>query len=335
MTADISVLPRHNNFPERHQDYPRIAVIGAGRWGKNLIRNFNHLQHLTTICDLNAEQLAPLAETYPEIKLTSDIDEVLSSPDIDAVVIATPGHTHKAVAEKALTNGKHVYVEKPMATNTEDCQALFKAADQYDKVLMVGHLLMYHPVVIRLKQLIEAGELGDITFIQSDRLNFNPFRQDKNVLWDLAPHDLSMMCFLLSAEPEHIVSVSGHKTGSDGLVDIAHLSVGFPNGVVGHVHNSWIHPYKQVKLIVRGSKKTAVLDDTLEEGKLQLFSSQNNGQGNEKLVEKPDYLTIEPLKMECQHFINAVKDNRRPKTDGINGYAVVKILELAERELDK
>lgn len=332
MTADISILPKRAPREENEHslpDFPRIAVIGAGRWGKNLIRNFNNLEHLHTVCDLNDSQLAPLADVYPDIILSNDIDAVINDPLITAVAIATPAHTHRLIAEKALKNGKHVYVEKPMATSAEDCEALFRVAEECNKVLMVGHLLMYHPVVIRLKQLIEAGELGDVTFIQSDRLNFNPFRQDKNVLWDLAPHDLSMMCFLLSSEPTGIISASGHKTGDDGLVDIAHLSVSFPNGVVGHVHNSWIHPYKQVKLIVRGTKKTAVIDDTLEEGKLQLFSG-NSGQTPADL---PDYLTIEPLKLECQHFINAIKDGRPAKTDGHNGYAVVKVLEQAEKLL--
>jgi len=332
MTPDSSVLPFNRKLPQWHSDHPNVALVGAGRWGKNLIRNFDNLGYLTTICDLDPHQLAALGEIYPETRLTNDFNAVLNDPAIDAVVIATPSHTHKPLCELALKHGKHVYVEKPMATSVEDCQTLLRLADEQDRILMVGHLLMYHPVVTRLKQLIEAGELGEITYIQSDRLNFNPHRQDKNVLWDLAPHDLAMMGYLLSMEPTGIINVTGYRTGNDGLIDIAHLSLAFPNGATGHIHNSWAHPYKQVKLVVCGTQKTAVLDDTLESGKLQLFERTNT---HNKLVETPEYLTIEPLKLECQHFINAVRDNRPPKTDGMNGHAVVHILELAERALSR
>ena len=343
MCAETPLNPTSRQEPDSSDDstqsasgerlYPQVAVVGCGRWGRNLVRNFNNLEHLYAVCDQMKEQLQDLRAQYPAVMTTSDYSKLLSNPKIDAVVIATPSRTHHALAKAALEAGKHVYVEKPMATSSEQTQELFKLAQELDQVLMVGHLLLYHPAVNRLRQLIREGYLGEVRYIQSDRLNFNPFRQDKSVIWDLAPHDLSMMCFLLDREPEGIVSVNGHRTSdADGLVDVAHIELAFPGGVAGHIHNSWIDPQKQVKLIVRGTKRTAILDDTLGEGKLQIFTKEDETQ---PLKEFPEYLRLEPLKLECQHFINAVKSGTSPKTDGYNGYHVVKILELADKMLEE
>ncbi|MCA9789207.1 MAG: Gfo/Idh/MocA family oxidoreductase, partial [Cyanobacteria bacterium HKST-UBA05] len=223
----------------------------------------------------------------------------------------------------------HVYVEKPMATSTTETRQLMDLAKDLDQHLMVGHLLLYHPAVSRLKQLIESGYLGDIRYIQSDRLNYNAHRSDRAVFWDLAPHDLSMMIYLLGRVPQRVVSVLGSKTSADELVDIAHIELDSGSGIVGHIHNSWVHPFKQVKLIVRGTERSAVIDDTLPlSEKLQVFD-HNHPQDKEL----PTLLGIEPLKLECQHFISAIKNNRRPKTDGVNGMKVVEILEDAESKL--
>ncbi len=324
-------FPQNGNSPDRPAN-EQVAVIGCGKWGKNLARNFYNLEHLHTICDLRREQLEEARKTYKGVEVTTDYQKVLDNPDIDAVVISTPSKTHYPLAKMAMQAGKHVYVEKPMATSCVETQELFMMSQELDRVLMVGHLLLYHPAVNRLKQLIEEGYLGHIKYIQSDRLNFNPFRQDKSVIWDLAPHDLSMMCYLLNLEPEAIISVNGHRTSTDGLVDVTHIELAFPGGTAGHIHNSWIHPTKQVKLIVRGSERTAILDDTLEQGKLQIFRKEDE---TVPIKEFPEYLTIEPLKLECQHFINCIRLHKMPKTDGFNGYNVVKILELAEKMLDE
>lgn len=309
----------------------KIAVVGCGRWGKNLIRNFHYLESLYAVCDLEWDVLNQLRRSYKGLIVTNDYQALLRDPEITAVVVSTPSVTHFALCKAALQAGKNVYVEKPIAVNCEQTQELFSLAAETGLVLMVGHLLLYHPAVNRLKQLIKEGVLGEIKYIQSDRLNFNPFRQDRSVLWDLAPHDLSMMCYILDEEPEGILSVNGHRTDKDGLIDVAHLELRFASGIGGHIHNSWIHPTKQVRLVVRGSDKTAILDDTLDKGKLRIFSRD---QEQTPLEEFPEYLTIEPLKLECQHFINCIQYQKIPKTDGVNGYQVVKVLELAEKMLN-
>lgn len=305
----------------------KVAVIGCGNWGKNLARNFYSLEFLACICDLDAEILAKIKKQYPKVQTTSRVEDIFENPAINAVVISTPTHTHYRLAKAALQAGKHVYVEKPLATCALETQELYTLSEHMGKVLMVGHLLLYHPVVNRLKQLIEEGVLGEIRYIESDRLNLNIHRADKTVYWDLAPHDLSMMMYLMGQDPVRVVSVQESRTSDDGLVDIAHIELEFPNGVRGHIHNSWVHPVKQVKLVVRGSKRTAVMDDTLPGvEKLQIFS---NTLPAEKMI--PEYLTLEPLKVECQHFVNAILSGRRPKSDGVNGLRVVQILEEAER----
>jgi UDP-2-acetamido-3-amino-2,3-dideoxy-glucuronate N-acetyltransferase len=308
-----------------------IAVVGCGNWGKNLVRNFYGLEYLHSVCDLNTDTLQTLRKTYKGLNVTTDYQEILDNPAIQGVVISTPSVTHYKLAKAALLRGKHVYVEKPIATSCLQTQELFSLSQSTQRILMVGHLLLYHPAVNRLKQLIAEGYLGQIRYIQSDRLNFNPYRQDKSVIWDLAPHDLSMLCYLLNMEPEGLVSVNGHRTSTDGLVDVAHLELSFPGDIGGHIHNSWIHPNKHVKLIVRGTERIAVIDDTVGTGKLQIFSKDAE---SKPLKEFPEYLTIEPLKLECQHFLNCIRSGKTPKTDGINGYNVVKILELAETMLE-
>lgn len=317
--------------PSEPKTTEKVAVVGCGNWGKNLVRNFHGLEFLHSICDLNKTALQALKKTCKGVHITTDFEEILSNPVIDGVVISTPSASHYKLAKAALLSGKHVYVEKPVATSCAQTQELYTLSQELNRVLMVGHLLLYHPAVNRLKQLIASGYLGEVKYIQSDRLNFNPNRQDKSVIWDLAPHDLSMICYLLDREPDGLVSVNGHKTSTDGRVDVAHMELIFPDGIGGHIHNSWIHPTKQVKLIVRGTERIAIIDDTLGTGKLQIFGKDSE---SKPLKEFPEYLSIEPLKLECQHFINCMRSGKTPKTDGVNGYHVVKILELAERMLE-
>jgi UDP-2-acetamido-3-amino-2,3-dideoxy-glucuronate N-acetyltransferase len=309
----------------------KIAVIGCGNWGKNLVRNFDNLGFLYRVCDLNPETLSALQKQYKHVQASNRFDDVFSDPQVNGVVIATPSFTHYELAKKALLAGKHVYVEKPVATSSEQTLELNALARELDKVLMVGHLLLYHPAVNRLRQLIREGYLGQIKNISSDRLNTNKFRPDKSVIWDLAPHDVSMMAYLMEQEPEDIVSVIGYQNREDGLVDDAHIDMVFPNDVAGHIHISWVHPIKQVKLVVRGTERTAMIDDTLGENKLHIF---NKDDVSSPIEEFPDYLDIEPLKLECQHFINCIRHGYDPKTNGMNGYHVVRVLEMAERKME-
>jgi UDP-2-acetamido-3-amino-2,3-dideoxy-glucuronate N-acetyltransferase len=318
-------------FEIEHASLEKIAVIGCGNWGKNLVRNFYNLGFLYKVCDLNTERLQALQKQYRNVSFTNRFEDVFQDPKVDGIVIATPSFTHYELAKQALMHDKHVYVEKPVATSSEQTLELFALARQRERVLMVGHLLLYHPAINRLRQLIQEGYLGQIKNISSDRLNTNQFRPDKSVIWDLAPHDVSMLSYLLDQEPEDIVSVVGYQNREDGLVDDAHIDMIFPNDVAGHIHISWVHPIKQVKLVVRGTLRTAMIDDTLGENKLHIF---NKGDLNQPSEEFPEYLDIEPLKLECQHFINCIKYGYEPKTDGMNGYSVVRVLEMAERKME-
>ncbi len=318
-------------FDLDNQALEKIAVIGCGNWGKNLVRNFYGLGFLYKVCDLNPQTLADLQKQYRNIAVTSEFSDVFTDPEVDGVVISTPSFTHYELAREALLNGKHVYVEKPVATSSEQTLELVALAKELGLILMVGHLLLYHPAVNRLRQFIREGYLGQIKNIASDRLNTNKFRPDKSVIWDLAPHDVSMMSYLLDLDPEDIVSVIGYQNREDGLVDDAHIDMIFPKDIAGHIHISWVHPVKQVKLIIRGTERSALIDDTLGENKLHLF---NKDDFSSPIEEFPEYLDIEPLKLECQHFINCIRHGYDPKSDGMNGYQVVRVLEMAERKME-
>ena len=306
----------------------KIAVIGCGIWGKNLVRNFHSLGCLYTGCDIDAELLESISKEYPEINFTNNIENIFNSKEIDGIAIATPSHTHYPLVKKALEAGKHVYVEKPIATCSEEAAELNKIADAKELVLMVGHLLLYHPAVNRLRSIVNEGQLGEIKYVQSDRLNINLFWNDRNVMWDLAPHDVSMISYILDSSPLDVTSSVGVSTNNDGIVDIAHIDLEFPENVHAHISNSWIHPIKRVMLIVRGTNATAVLDDTDSSNKLHIY---DNFSTDKKTVEYPEYLEIEPLKLECQHFISCITNKIKPRSDGLNGYEVVNILEKAER----
>lgn len=306
----------------------KVAVIGCGMWGKNLIRNFYNLQVLLGVCDSSKERLDIISKEYKDIKIYKNLEQILSDPEVNAVAIATPSATHYEIGMQCLNANKHVYVEKPIAVKSSEAFELNEVANKKELILMVGHLLLYHPAVNRLKSLIEEGYLGKIYHIQSDRLNYNPRKYDLSVIWDLAPHDISMMSFVLGKDPISIRSAVGYMTTPSRVMDVAHLDLLFPDGITGHIHNSWIHPYKQVKLLVRGSDMTAILDDTETSQKLHIYS---NLAYDNRIVEYPDYIDIEPLKLECQHFINCINKQIKPRSDGINGYNVVKILEEADK----
>ncbi len=305
-----------------------VAITGCGLWGRNLVRNFYNLGALHTVCDLDFENLKIVKNTYEDVRLSSDFNELLTNTEIKAIVVATPSHTHFNLVKKALLAGKHVYVEKPIATRAQEAQELSEIAQANDLVLMVGHLLLYHPAVNRLREMVLAGALGEITYAQSDRLNVNYFKNDRSVMWDLAPHDLSMVSYVLNKEPLNVKSAVGCSSDRNNIMDIVHLDINFEDGILAHISDSWITPAKHVRLLVRGTKATAILDDTVQENKLVIYDNQSS---TNKQVEYPDYLEIEPLKLECQHFINCIKTGQTPRTDGQNGYKVVRILEEADR----
>ena len=278
----------------------KIAVIGCGVWGRNIVRNFYNLNVLEIVCDLDDSNLQKVKEQYPGVKTTNDFNEIIENPEITAVAVVTPSHTHYKVVKAMLEAGKNVYVEKPISTVAQEAKDLTELAHRKGLVLMVGHLLLYHPAVNRLKMLIEEGELGDIVYAQSDRLNVNFFKNDRSVMWDLAPHDVSMMSYVTGKEPVRIISAVGCSSEQNDIMDITHISIEFEDGMIGQISDSWITPKKHVQLLVRGTKATAILDDTVPENKLVIFD--NFVKDNSKNISL-DYLEIEPLKLECQWMV--------------------------------
>ncbi len=305
-----------------------VAVIGCGIWGKNVVRNFYNLNALHTVCDLDEENRKNLKEQYPDVNIISDSNEIFSNPEIEAVAVVTPSHTHFKIVKKAIESGKHVYVEKPISTVAQEAYDLMKMAEENNIVLMVGHLLLYHPAVNRLKMLVQEGALGEIRYVQSDRLNINHFKNDRSVMWDLAPHDVSMTSYILGKEPVRVISAVGASSDNNDIMDITHVTIEYEGGVVAQISDSWIHPQKRVNLLVRGTKASAVFDDTVMENKLQIFESTSPKLSKTEVL---DYIEIEPLKLECQHFLDCVKQGRQARSDGHNGFNVVKILEEAEK----
>ena len=306
----------------------KIAVIGCGVWGRNIVRNFYNLNVLEIVCDLDESNLQKVNEQYPGVKTTNDFNEIIENPEITAVAVVTPSHTHYKVVKAMLEAGKNVYVEKPISTVAQEAKDLTELAHRKGLVLMVGHLLLYHPAVNRLKMLIEEGELGEIVYAQSDRLNVNFFKNDRSVMWDLAPHDVSMMSYVTGKEPVRIISAVGCSSEQNDIMDITHISIEFEDGMIGQISDSWITPKKHVQLLVRGTKATAILDDTVAENKLVIFD--NFVKDNSKNISL-DYLEIEPLKLECQHFISCCETGKKARSDGDNGFMVTTILEQAEK----
>ncbi|WP_267894112.1 Gfo/Idh/MocA family protein [Thermodesulfobium acidiphilum] len=315
-----------------------VAVIGAGDWGVNLIRNFFELGYLRSVCDLDSEKLIKVESQYKSVNCVTNPDEIFSSKDIDAVVISTPSSFHYSLAKKALNSGKHVFVEKPMALNVKEGEELVELARSKDLRLLVGHVLLYHPAVQTLHQLVMEGELGDIHYIHSSRLNLGKVSFDESVLWNLAPHDLSIFFYLLGLEGDIVVSSTGHSFLSEDRVDIAHVTLEFKD-IFGNIFVSWLHPRKIQQTVVIGTKKMAIFDDRAPH-KLILYNKGAkivNGKpflnsGGEKIV---DFEQSEPLKNECRSFIESIIYKKDPITEGMQGLRILEILEAAEESILK
>lgn len=314
-----------------------VALIGAGYWGGNILRNLFELGALHTVCDTDSHVVADLKERYPDINFASSIDEVLKNKEIKAVAIATPAVTHFALTKRALNRDKDVFVEKPLALTTKEGKELVEIAEKRERILMVGHILIFHLAVRRLKELIDRGELGKIYYIYSNRLNIGKLRIEENILWSFAPHDISVILMLLEEEPVKVNSFGGDYLNR-GIVDVTLTTLEFRNGVKAHIYVSWIHPYKEQKLVVVGSKAMAVFDD-LSEVKLSLYPHRIEWKGGKiPVVEKAERIPIEidmkePLREELEHFMYCVSHRITPRTDGNEGIRVLKILEKAQKKL--
>ena len=324
----------------------RVAVVGVGGWGKNLARNYYQIPdvELRTVCDLDTKRLSAIASQYPGVGTTTSFDEVLTDEAIDAVVIATTAPSHYKLAKAAILAGKDVYVEKPFTLTVEDAEELNALAAEHERVLMVGHLLEYHPVVTELKRLIESGELGKVLYVYSQRLNLGTVREDENALWNFAPHDISVILYLLGG---NIVDVAARGQGylRSDVEDVVFLTMTFDDKAMANIHVSWLDPHKVRKLTIVGSKKMAVFDDLEANEKLRIYDK--GAEFSDEYQSFAEYVglrfgditipyiqTGEPLRIECQHFLDCVRDRQQPLSDGRDGLRVVRVLDAAQRSLD-
>ena len=317
---------------------PRVAVVGTGYWGKNLVRNFHELGNLSVICDVNEILKPAFEEKYPGIRYQLKYSDVLDDKEIDAVVLATPATTHYGMAKDALHAGKHIFIEKPLSLDVKTGEELVSLAEGNKKVLMVGHILQYHNAVIKLKELIDHGDLGKIRYIYSNRLSIGKIRTEENILWSFAPHDISVILMLLGEAP-HSVFANGGNYLQDQVADVTMTTMNFSSGVRAHIFVSWLHPFKEQKLVVVGDEKMAVFDDVSEE-KLLLYPHKIQWLDRMPVATKAEaenvpFDMVEPLKAECRHFISCIHDGKRPKTDGHEGLRVLRVLSASQESYDQ
>jgi predicted dehydrogenase len=324
----------------------RVGVVGLGYWGPNLARNFDRLPgaELAYCCDLDEGNLAKARNLYPSVTVTDDYAQLLADDALDAVVVATSVPTHYALGKKAIEAGKHTFIEKPIALKAADAQDLLDTADEYGVKLMVGHLLEYHPAVAKMKELIDSGELGKVYYAYSNRLNLGKVRTDENALWSFGPHDISVLNYLTGDEPEE-VSARGECYLQDAVEDVVFGYIKYRSGVVGHLHVSWLDPHKSRKITVVGEKKMVVFDDMESERKITVYD-KGATTTRTKFETYGEFVTLhfgdihipkigndEPLRLECQHFIDCINDDLQPRSDGRDALNVVKVLDAMEVSL--
>ena len=322
-----------------------ISVVGTGDWGANLVRNFANLPgaRLVSVCDADPKRLAKTAAQYPDARAVADVSEVAGDPEVQGVVVASSAVSHYPLAKTLLEAGKDVYVEKPITLEVEHAETLCRIAKQKGRILMVGHLLLYHPSVTYMKKLIDDGTVGDVFYVLCQRVNLGKVRKDENALWSFAPHDLSVVLHLLGSEPVDVVA-RGASFLQEGVEDVVFVDLRFPNGKMAHVHVSWLDPHKERKVTVVGSKKMVVFDDMAPSEKITIYDKGVDRAG--EVVSYGEMLTIrsgdilipkvpqqEPLRLECLHFVECIRDRKRPLTDGVGGLRVVKVLDAAQRSL--
>ena len=327
-----------------------IGIAGLGYWGPNLLRNFSQLDgcKVKICCDLSEKSRRHAGEQYPDIETTDDYGSLLQDPEVQAIVIATPATTHYDLAKRAILNGKHVFVEKPLTLDIAQAAELVELAQQNGIKLMVGHLMEYHPAIGMLKDMIRDGQLGDVYYLYSQRVNLGKIRKDENALWSLAPHDISILIYLLGAEPEN-VSARGQAYLQDGIEDVVFLNLLFPGKVMAQIQLSWLDPHKIRRTTIVGSEKMAVFDDMeptemiriYDKGVVLAVGDPTYGSFGESLslrfgdVKIPYIKMVEPLRVECQHFIDCIRNDMQPRSDGHDGLRVVRVLQAAQESLDR
>ncbi len=324
-----------------------LAIVGIGNWGFNHVRTFHQLPNceLKLVCDLSEKRLQKVKEISQNIPLTNDYQKIIKDDNIAGVVIATDADTHYKLAKEALLAGKAVFVEKPITLDLREANELVELAEQKRQVLMVGHLLLYHPIVTAIKSYLDSGQWGEVFYIYSTRVNLGTLRTTENALWSLAPHDISVMMYLTGQSPE-VVNAVGNSYIKPDVQDVVFFSLNFSNNIMGHGQASWLDPHKIRQFTIVSRKKMVVFDDTEPKEKLRIY--------DKGVVDSKEYLSydqqytirdgdifipaikmVEPLKLECQHFIDCIVDNKKPLTDGINGLEVLKVLTAAQKSLEK
>ena len=331
-----------------------VAVVGCGYWGPNIIRNVYQLQgaRLLSVCDVRQERLKYVKEHYPDVSVGTELDSLLANPDNEAIVVTTPADSHYSLTKRILEADKHVLVEKPLAQSSAECRELIELAESKGKILMVGHTFLYNAAVRKLKEYLEANELGEVYYLYSSRLNLGRIRNDINALWNFAPHDVSIMLYVLDQKPV-AVSAKGQSYIQPGIEDVAFVHLDFENGVRAMIHISWLDPNKVRRMTVVGSKKMIVYDDVSRDAKIVVYDKgidkvnikdslgefESFGEFQLRLragdMHIPEIDFVEPLKVECAHFIDCIVREAKPLTDGEEGYQVVKILESAQRSMDQ
>ena len=315
-----------------------IALIGAGYWGKNHLRNLENIGVLNCVLEPSDKIVQQRKADFPGVKFITSDKDIIENPEIEGVVIAAPAELHYKLTKKYLLAGKDVLVEKPLALHVEEGEELVKIAKDNKRVLMVGHILQFHSAVIKLKEMIDNGELGQIRYIYSNRLNIGKLRTEENVLWSFAPHDISLILMLMDGEEPTRVQAHGGSYINKNIFDTTLTTLAFKSGVMSHVFVSWLHPFKEQKLVVVGSEKMVVFDDTSKE-KLFIYPHKIKWEkGKIPVAEKMDYITLDlelkqPLEEELLHFVDCVKTRKTPKTDGEEGLMVLKVLEEAQSKL--
>jgi UDP-2-acetamido-3-amino-2,3-dideoxy-glucuronate N-acetyltransferase len=314
-----------------------ICVVGCGHWGKNLIRNFGMMGHLRAVCDSNTAALPGFAAQYPGIRLYGSLAEALTDPDLGAVVLATPAEHHHRMALAAIEAGKDVFVEKPLTLDAEDGLEMVEAADERGVILMVGHLLRYHPAILRIQEMVADGTLGRLDYIYSNRLSMGKIRQEENALWSFAPHDISVILALVGQMPVQVTATGGAYL-QPNIADVTVSNLLFDRGTRCHIFVSWLHPYKEQRLVVVGSKQMVVFEDSRTENKLMVFDKCIEWKNGALEASKPQGTPIsfdagEPLRRECEHFVECVLHRKTPLTTGEEGVRVLQVLQACQRSL--
>lgn len=324
----------------------RIGVVGFGYWGPNLARNFDQLPQaeLAVCCDLEPAALENLRKLYPYTRVTTDYQEIISDESLEAVVIATSAVTHYQFAKEALERGKHVFVEKPLGLRCEEGRELVTLAEEKGVVLMVGHLLLYHPAILAIKDYIDSGKLGKVHYAYSQRLNLGKLRIDENCLWSLGPHDISVILYLLGQEPME-VSARGESYLREGIEDVVFLTLAFKEKMIANIHISWLDPHKIRKFTIVGSEKMVVFDDMESAEKIRIYDKGVDVRQDYKAygddltlrfgdIVIPSIKMQEPLRAECLHFLECIEQKKKPRSDGRDGLRVLKVLEAAQKSLE-